>query len=58
MFISQVVALFLEIKDFKTFIHIFHPLHNVFLKHMQNNDMEKSWDWGRGGEQQLDLKVC
>lgn len=35
MFISQVVALFLEIKDFKNLHpHIFHPLHNVFLRHM------------------------
>lgn len=53
MFISQVVALFLEIKDFKTFIHIFQPLHNVFLKHMQNNDTEKSLRWGVGNSSSI-----
>lgn len=48
IFISQVVALFLKTKDFKTFSHIFQPLHNVFLKHMQNTMTEGNQSAKRG----------
>lgn len=48
IFISQVVELFLKTKDFKTFSHIFQPLHNVFLKHMQNTMTEGNQSAKRG----------
>lgn len=54
MFISQVVALFLKTKGFKTFSHIFQPLHSVFLNHMQNNDRGKSVS--KGGKTAARLK--
>lgn len=61
MFISQVVALFLKTKDFKTFSYIFQPWPNVpeaYTKQWHGEIIERREGMGAGEKQQLNLKVC